>query len=58
VEGSAPSETEEPTSNISVRRVGNVGALATVKRKLEKWMMVVHLDRLAPNQEAARDGHP
>jgi hypothetical protein len=28
LEGSAPSEMEEPTSNVSARRVRNVGALA------------------------------
>jgi hypothetical protein len=54
LEGLAPSKTEEkPTSSISVRRAGYVGAPATpgvmARRGKEKneenlWMMVIHLD--------------
>jgi hypothetical protein len=53
VEGSAPSETvEEPTYIISIRRDGDVGALATLDsfapttgtKKDRKRLMFVHLD--------------
>jgi hypothetical protein len=53
VEGSAPSEMEEPTSTASVRRAGNVGAPDTVwggerKKTLENLrMIVIPLDLLA-----------
>jgi hypothetical protein len=55
VEGSTPETEEEHTRNFSVREAGNVGAPATPDSfapRLEKeeklWMIVVHLDGLAP----------
>jgi hypothetical protein len=55
VEGSASSKTEKkPTSSFSIRRVGNVGAQATVGKEREKrrkiWMKAMRPDLLAPQQ--------
>jgi hypothetical protein len=61
VEGSAPSETEKPTSNISVRWAGNVGPPATqdnfspTAEKETLWIMMMHLDWLEPHKGVARD---
>jgi hypothetical protein len=56
MEASAPSQTEELASSVSVRRAGNVGASATAGnfaptgwKKEEKFCMtIIHLDLLAP----------
>jgi hypothetical protein len=62
VEGSAPFETEKEIADGV--GAGNVGALATrhsyapTVGKEKLWMMVMHLDLLAPYQEAARDERP
>jgi hypothetical protein len=36
VEGSTPSETEEDTRAVSIRRAGNVGASATIEKERER----------------------
>jgi hypothetical protein len=57
MEGSAPSETKEETTNDSLRAI-KVGALTTLGTFGCTNRMVINLDWLAPYQGAARDEWP
>jgi hypothetical protein len=60
LEGSAPSETKEETTNNSLRGI-NIETLTrfgTFGHTNRSKMMVIHLDRLAPYQGAAWDERP